>query len=290
MAINLQIQSLTMPDGTEFPGTPQLLSNLQAAYFAITGLESFNGINSGSTTPGSGSRDMPWYRSDNTGAIIGWYAWNGADWVLMPNVVPLLSQVEIDAISAPIGGQAVWNNGSSQLQVYTEAGWEPAMPIQSRFHYDKHVLYPQHQLLASVTNEVTGWTAIDLTSYIAAAGLDAENSDGDKKFTVLAAMVRIEIAQGRTGFVNATYDASIRVGSDDGASTTAQDVLQARAFIAADDSATAGASSNFGFVPPKVGTSSIYYTVIKDSSAVSNLVAKAWLTGLLYTTTDAYFS
>ncbi len=290
MAITLTLTALTFPDGTEFPGTIQGLQNLQAQYYEITGLETFNGINYGATTPDAENRDKPWYRLDNSDVEMGWYAWDGADWVLLPARVNVGTKIQRDAIATPFEGQLYFVTGSSALTIYDGVEWKPVIPTAARFHYDASYLYPQHQLLASVTSEVTTWTAIDLTSYIAAAGLDAEDADGNPKYEVKAAMVRVEIAQGKTGLSNSAWDASVRVSSSDSGSTTATDVLQARAFMATDDSATAVAATTSGYVPPKVGTNNIYYTVVKATSETNNLSAKVWLTGLLYTTTDAYFS
>lgn len=290
MALNLSLSTLAMPDGTEFPGTPELLNDLLVQYTEITGQDSFNGINYGSTTPDASNRDKPWYRLDNSDNEMGWYAWDGSDWVLLLCRVQVGTAIQQSALTAPQDGQLYFVTGSSALNIYQGGSWKPVIPTQTRFHYDSSHLYPQHQLLASTTAEVTSWTAIDLTPYIAAAGLDAQNDNGDPKYVVKGAMIRVEISQGQTGFSGPnTWDASVRVSSSDSGSTTATDVLQARSFMAADDSATASASTGYGIVPPKTSTNNIYYTVIKASSAVNNLSAKVWLTGFVYTTTDAAF-
>ncbi len=88
MGLNPQLVALTYPDGTEFPGTPQALLDLQAQYYAITGLENFNGINFGAVEPSPDNRDKPWFKTDNSGNPIGWYSWNGAAWTPVPLVTP----------------------------------------------------------------------------------------------------------------------------------------------------------------------------------------------------------
>lgn len=88
MALEAQLQPLTLPDGTEFPGTPQELLTLIAEYMAITGLAGFDGINIGDTTPDASNRDRPWFRTNAGGVVLGWYAWNGAAWTLIPLTMP----------------------------------------------------------------------------------------------------------------------------------------------------------------------------------------------------------
>ena len=75
MAITPILSPLTLPAGTEWPGTPQLGLNLFCQYAQITGLSELGGINFGPTTPASDLRDRPWFKTDVSGNPIGWFAW-----------------------------------------------------------------------------------------------------------------------------------------------------------------------------------------------------------------------
>lgn len=88
MALTLQNVFGTVPEGTEFPGTVQGLGDLIAQYMAITGGETFISINFGPNEPGVDDRDAPWFKTDVNGNPLGWYSWNGSDWVIMPVVIP----------------------------------------------------------------------------------------------------------------------------------------------------------------------------------------------------------
>jgi hypothetical protein len=82
--LNAELQALTVPDGTEFPGTVQLLLDLIAQYIAVTGLSPFSGINFGDVEPAPDERDRPWFKTDGAGNPIGWFSWDGAAWVPIP--------------------------------------------------------------------------------------------------------------------------------------------------------------------------------------------------------------
>ncbi len=88
MSLEAQLQPLTLPEGTEFPGTPQELLELIAEYMEITGLNPFNGINFGTTTPDAANRDRPWFKTEAGGAPIGWFSWDGSDWSPIPQKLP----------------------------------------------------------------------------------------------------------------------------------------------------------------------------------------------------------
>jgi len=84
MGLNITLQALTLPDGTEFPGTMQGLENLIAQYLVIAGEDTFSGINYGPTTPDAANRDRPWYKTDSSFHSIGWFAWDGSAWSPVP--------------------------------------------------------------------------------------------------------------------------------------------------------------------------------------------------------------
>lgn len=84
MGLNLSIESLTYPEGSEFPGTIQQLSDLMAQYFAVAGASDFSGINFGDVEPPPDQRDRPWFKTDGSGNPIGWFSWNGSAWTATP--------------------------------------------------------------------------------------------------------------------------------------------------------------------------------------------------------------
>jgi len=71
MPLTAQLQALTVPEGTEFPGTVQDLLELIAQYEEIIGLENFDGVNYGPNTPDAADRDKPWFKTTAGGAPIG---------------------------------------------------------------------------------------------------------------------------------------------------------------------------------------------------------------------------
>lgn len=124
MALDAQLQALTLPDGTEFPGTPQQLLELIAEYMAITGLADFNGINFGSTDPDEADRDKPWFKTDDDGNPLGWFGWNGSAWVPIPNVLPngATSARPLNAIE----GQQYFDTDINVQLVYNRSQWRTA--------------------------------------------------------------------------------------------------------------------------------------------------------------------
>lgn len=88
MALEAQLEALTVPEGTEFPGTVQGLMDMIAQYEAIVGLEDFNGINYGPTEPSEDNRDKPWFKTDSSLNPVGWFGWNGLIWAPIPVAVP----------------------------------------------------------------------------------------------------------------------------------------------------------------------------------------------------------
>jgi hypothetical protein len=113
----------TLPNGTQFPATPQGLLNLIAQYMAIEGLEGQITINFGDTTPGIDERDRPWFKTDNNGVPIGWFSWNGSDWQQMP-----VDVVSGDTASRPAAnqGQLYFDEDINCLLVYDRAQWRTA--------------------------------------------------------------------------------------------------------------------------------------------------------------------
>jgi hypothetical protein len=119
MPLNAELQPLTLPSGTEFPGTPQEFLNLICQYIAITGLSPFSGINFGDVEPAADERDRPWFKTDGAGNPIGWFSWNGSAWTPIPiqaqnggtsarPVSPATGQVFFDT---DIGTLLIWDGG-----------------------------------------------------------------------------------------------------------------------------------------------------------------------------------
>lgn len=88
MGLNLQLEALTVPEGTQFPGTVQGLLNLIAQYESVIGGENFNGVNYGSTEPAAENRDLAWWKTDDSGNPLGWFGWNGSEWAGAPLIIP----------------------------------------------------------------------------------------------------------------------------------------------------------------------------------------------------------
>lgn len=87
MPLNAELQALTVPEGTEFPGTVQELLELIAQYMSLTGLNPFSGINFGDTEPSADERDRPWFKADASDNPIGWFSWDGSAWTSVPSVM-----------------------------------------------------------------------------------------------------------------------------------------------------------------------------------------------------------
>lgn len=121
MALNPQLEPLTLPDGTEFPGTPQELLALIAQYMAITGFATFNGINFGSTTPTTENQDKPWFKTDISDNPIGWFAWDGAAWVAIPIILP--SGTTAQRPVSPGIGTVYYDTDIEVSLIYTGALW-----------------------------------------------------------------------------------------------------------------------------------------------------------------------
>src|SRR5882757_6473121 len=121
MGLNLQLQALTLPFGTEFPGTPQALLNQNAQYLNITGEENFTGINFGPTTPDASNRDRPWFKTDNSFHSIGWYAWNGSIW---DRIQVLPQSGTFASVPTAVGvGQLYYATDISVLVIWNGAAW-----------------------------------------------------------------------------------------------------------------------------------------------------------------------
>jgi hypothetical protein len=121
MALNLSIQSLTYPSGSEFPGTIQALSDLLAQYFAIVGGADFSGINFGDVEPSPDERDRPWFKTDGSGNPIGWFSWNGTAWTPTPVSMPFGATA--DRPASPDTGQLYFDTDINVALIFERGAW-----------------------------------------------------------------------------------------------------------------------------------------------------------------------
>lgn len=124
MGLNLSIQSLTYPYGSEFPGTIQGLSDLLVQYFQIVGAEDFSGINFGDVEPTPDQRDRPWFKTDNAGNPIGWFSWDGSEWA----PIPIAAQTGASGSrpTSPVVGQLFYDTTIEAMIVWNGTRWVTA--------------------------------------------------------------------------------------------------------------------------------------------------------------------
>lgn len=124
MALNLQLEALIVPEGTEFPPTVQGLWDQGAQYLTITGDENFSGVNSGANEPSEDNRDKWWAKSYESGQPIGWYAWSGAEWTPIPTIVTSGSTADrpVNAVT----GQHYFDTDINVELVYERSQWRTA--------------------------------------------------------------------------------------------------------------------------------------------------------------------
>lgn len=121
MPLVLQNSALTLPEGTEFPGTPQTLLDLIAEYLAIIGGADFSGVNYGATEPAPENRDRPWFKTDESDNPIGWYGWNGSAWAPIPIILPTGTTAERPV--APDNGTKFFDTTINVELIYIDGQW-----------------------------------------------------------------------------------------------------------------------------------------------------------------------
>lgn len=124
MALNLQLEALTVPEGTEFPPTVQADVDQKAQYLTITGDENFTGVNSGANEPSEDNRDKWWAKSYESGQPIGWYAWSGAEWTPIPSIVS--SGPTADRPVNAVTGQLFFDTDINVELIYERSQWRTA--------------------------------------------------------------------------------------------------------------------------------------------------------------------
>lgn len=123
MSLDLTLEFGTPSSGTEFPGTVKTLGDLLAQYLVVTGAEDFIPVNFGPDTPGEDFRAYPWFKTDETGAPVGWFSWNGTAWEQMPTTV-----LSGNTAGRPAGvtGLFYLDTDINCLLVYERGAWRTA--------------------------------------------------------------------------------------------------------------------------------------------------------------------
>lgn len=150
MGLNLSIIALTLPEGSEFPGSPQGMMDLNAQYLAISGDSDFSGVNYGSTEPAPADRDKPWFKTDISGNPIGWYGWNGSAWTAIPVITP--SGTTAQRPVAPASGTQYFDTTINCALIYYGAAWHTLSGSPGDI---KHVA---GTVLATVLTKNPGWS------------------------------------------------------------------------------------------------------------------------------------
>jgi len=194
MALELHLNPLAVPSGTEFPGTVQGLFQLISEYEEIVGGENFAGVNYGSVEPDPADRDKAWLRTDGSGNFLGWYVWTGAAWTILPSKAFVGDIATRDALVGPQDGWMFHVVGTGlSTYVQSEAEWQWAFPAANEdLVGDKIYLFPSAQSLVVANTNVVSWTQIDISSLIATSGIPQAQ--------ISAAIVRLDAQWGPSGF------------------------------------------------------------------------------------------
>lgn len=184
MPLILQLQSLTVPEGTEFPGTVQELLDLIAQYEEIIGGEDFSGVAYGDTEPAPEDRGLAWFRTDGSGNPIGWYGWNGAAWVPLPIITP--SGTTAQRPAPPTDYQQYFDTDIDCAIIYYNGAWRTLSGSPG------DVKFVTGTDLATVLVNNPGWSHYTdgigrVLSGAAADGSDAETNAGADEITLTEA-------------------------------------------------------------------------------------------------------
>lgn len=182
--LNAQLSPLILPQGSEFPGTPQELLTLISEYMAIVGLENFVGVAYGSTEPSPDDRGLWWARTDGGGNPLGWYAWDGAAWSPIPIVTP--SGPTASRPSSPAEGTQYLDTDIDVMLVYLNGSWTTVSGTPG------DIKFVTGSSLATVLAKNPGWAHfVDgigrVLSGAAADGSDAGTNVGANQVTLTEA-------------------------------------------------------------------------------------------------------
>lgn len=273
MALNLQLNALEVPFGTEFPGDVQSFLQLIEEYVEVVGGADFDGVNYGSTEPSPDDRDKAWFRTDESGTPLGWYAWDGSVWEVLPAKAFVGSVADRDALVDPQEGTLFMVAGTG-LDVYTGTEWEHSYPsAAAQQQYDRSYFFTSYQQLVNATGDVASWTQLDLSDYISDAGITAPK----------AAYIAVECGFSQTGFASGpnNFNVTLRVSQDDTVSELSNTLLKASAQATQDDDRVSSQAQTFGIVPLPADQDEIFYTVDVDGGP-PGVFAKVYLVGFIY--------
>lgn len=210
MPLNLQLEALTVPFGTEFPPTVQALLNLIAQYETITGEESFSGINYGPTEPGPDDRDKPWFKTDGSGNPIGWFSWNGSAWTTIP--VTSSSGSTSERPDNAIAGQFYLDTDINVLLIYERSQWRTASGSPGDVKEVK---------AATIDDALTanpGWAADDdsvgrfILGVSDGSGFEYGDTGGEAEVTLTEAQLPAHVHEVRTNRLQADGNAANPAG------------------------------------------------------------------------------
>lgn len=179
--LTLQNVALTLPEGTEFPGTIQELFDLIAEYMAIEGGADFIGVAYGDTEPAPESRDLWWARTDGGGNAIGWYYWDGSAWSPLPITVP--SGTTAARPSSPPEGTLYLDTDINVQLIFERSQWRTASGSPG------DIKQVAGTVLADVLTQNPGWSHYTdgigrVLAGAAADGSDAETDAGADEITL----------------------------------------------------------------------------------------------------------
>ncbi len=147
----------------------QALNNLLCEYIAIIGGEDFSGVAYGDTEPPADQRDLAWFRTDGGGNPIGWYGWDGAAWIPLPNVVP--SGPTSSRPSSPTEGTQYIDTDIDVALMFINGAWTTVSGSPGDI---KHVVGSD---VAAILTKNPGWAHFDDGIGRVLIGAQADGSD-----------------------------------------------------------------------------------------------------------------
>lgn len=250
MPLTLQLQPLTVPFGTEFPGTVQGLLDLIAQYEEIVGGEDFSGINYGPTEPAPENRDRPWFKTDNSNNPLGWYAWNGLQWVSIPNTIP--SGLTANRPSPATIGMQYFDTEIGVAIIYSSTGW---ITVSGSPGDVKEV---KAASLAVALQRNPGWSHDTDSVGRVVAGAQADGSDYNTTFGSQSVTLTVEQLPAHVHGTKGNYGSGGEGGSDN---PLYYDSAQAPVSLQNwPDTEATGDGESIDIRPPTI----VYWRLVKD--------------------------